>query len=161
MKKILSPYGILNSIFEIPLEDLQQKNIRYLLMDMDNTLVSLAENKVFKESFSFIAECKEKGIEVIIVSNNFIWKVLPHARKLSLRYFSFSWKPLPFVYRKFMKKNKVSNNQIMAVGDQLFTDVLGAQSQGIPCFFLKNVKNKDRLLTKLFRILERRILNEQ
>ena len=66
-------------------------------------------------------------------------------------------KPLPFGFMRALKHLGLRRKQVAVVGDQLFTDVLGAKFLGLRTILTKPLVEKDFPLTRLLRFLERTI----
>ena len=76
------------------------------------------------------------GIKVIIVSNNFKKRVSEFAAKYDLPYLYRAFKPLPKGYKQAMHYLHLPPKEIVVVGDQIFTDVLGANAAGMKSILL-------------------------
>ena len=59
-----------------------------------------------------------------------------------------------------MNKLKLPNKNIAVIGDQLLTDVLGANRAGMYSILVKPINEKDILITKIKRPLEKKIMNK-
>ena len=62
----------------------------------------------------------------MILSNNFAKRVAPFAEKYDLPFLSFSIKPLPIAYFRAIHKLGARREKAVVIGDQVFTDVVGA-----------------------------------
>ena len=123
---ILYPKLYLNSVKEISLELLKKCNIKGLILDVDNTLIDY--NKNMPEGIKEWADnLKNSGIDLCIVSNtNQKQKVKDVAKKLGIPYIYFAMKPLKRGLNKAKKILNLESNQIGVVGDQILTDIIGA-----------------------------------
>ena len=57
-------------------------------------------------------------------------------------------------YKKFLKDYKVNTDNVAAIGDQLYTDVLGANKMAIKSILVDKISNNESLFTKLLRVRE-------
>ena len=80
------------------------------------------------------------------------------ARKLNLPYFYFGTKPLKRGFRKAIKLLEEKEENIAAVGDQIFTDVIGANRCKLFSILVKPIAEKDLLVTRIKRPLENMIV---
>lgn len=96
------------------------------MLDLDNTL-SMHGSPVPEDGVcDWIKQMS--GIPLVIVSNNNKERVAPLAEKLELPFFCFSMKPLPFGYNKALEALHLPKKNVAAVGDQIFTDILGGNA---------------------------------
>ena len=123
---ILYPKLYLNSVTEISMEILEQHHLKGLILDVDNTLIDI--NKNMPEGIpKWIEDLKKQGISLCIVSNtNHKEKVEQVANKLEIPYIYFAKKPLKRGFKKAKEILKLENEQIGVVGDQIMTDIIGA-----------------------------------
>ena len=169
IKKLIPDYYY-KSIYDIPLEELYEKGIRLILTDLDNTLISYGQTDPSEELFEFKKKILDLGFEFILVSNSRKKRVDHFAELYQIPYVKFSTKPLKRGILKAIKKvakGKYERNQILLLGDQLMTDVLGGKrckiqvclidpidkrtdilstriNRGIESFFLRRIKKKRR-----------------
>ena len=126
--KLFNPSFWLKNVFQITETFLRENEIKGLLLDLDNTL-SMHGSPVPEDGVcDWIKEMSRCGISLVVVSNNNKERVAPLAEKLELPFFCFSMKPLPFGYSKAIKAMNLPKKNIAAVGDQIFTDVLGGNA---------------------------------
>lgn len=128
-----------NRITDITLQDLQQWGIRGLLLDVDNTLTTHGSQELSAEVKQWLENMKQAGIALTVVSNSWEWRVAPFAKKIGLRHISLSCKPLPFGFLRGIRRLKLPKKECAAIGDQVFTDILGANLCGITCVQLQPI----------------------
>lgn len=151
---ILYPKAYLESVKEITISFLKENNIKALVLDVDNTILDF--NKNIPEGVEkWCEDLKKQGIKLCILSNsNKKEKVKMVAEKLSLPYFYFGTKPLKRGFKKAIGMLQEKNENIAAVGDQIFTDVIGANRMHMFSILVKPIAKKDILITKIKRPLE-------
>ena len=156
---ILYPKVYLDSVLEITPELLEENNISGIILDVDNTLMDKKKNmpKGVKE---WLDNLKEKGYKICIVSNTSkVEKVKSTANYLDLPYFYLSLKPLKRNLKKAKKLLEIEDsNRIAVVGDQVFTDVLGANRAKMFSILVKPISSEDIWVTVLNRKLEKHVL---
>ena len=154
---IFYPKGYFNKVSEISLEYLKQNNIKGLILDVDNTLIDYYRN-ISEDTTNWVNNLKQSGIKMCILSNsNKQEKVKEVARKLELQYTYFGTKPLKRGFKKAKKMLGLKNSQIAVVGDQIFTDVLGANRMKMHPILVEPIKEKDIFITLLKRPIENTI----
>lgn len=155
---IFRPNEIIDRFNKFDIKAHRDKGFNTILLDIDNT-IDLPDNPNIgsKEAYNFIDELKVNGFKIIIVSNNTKERVQRFINGLDLDYKYWSFKPLPFVYKRIIKKYNIDVNKTISLGDQLLTDCLGANLNGIYTVYTKQLIEKDIIKTKINRFLERLI----
>ena len=141
-------------ITDIDCNFLNQNNIKALILDVDNTLSTHHGMQLTEGLTEWLAKMQNCGIRLIILSNSKEERVKPFAKKLGLDYISLGLKPLPFKFFTSLKKLGVKRGQAAVVGDQLFTDSLGAHLSGIRSIILDPILLEDLWGFKFKRRLE-------
>ena len=156
----LYPKLYLNSVKEITLKMLEQNNIKGLILDVDNTLIDF--DKKMPEGIKEWAEnLKSNKIKMCIVSNsNHKEKVENTAKKLEIPYIFFAKKPCIGGLKKAGKIMSLEESQIAVVGDQIFTDVIGANRAKMFSILVKPINEKDIWITKFKRPIENKIIQK-
>ena len=151
---IFYPKGYFNKVSEISLEYLKENKIKGLILDVDNTLIDYYRN-ISEETINWANSLKENGIKMCILSNsNKKEKVKEVAGKLGLEYTYFGMKPLKRGFKRAKKMLSLENNEIAAVGDQIFTDVIGSNRMKMFSILVEPIKEKDILVTLIKRPIE-------
>ena len=102
---------------------------------------------------------KENGIKLCIVSNsNHKEKVENTAKKIEVPYIFFFKKPCIKGLNKAKKIMNLTNEAIAVVGDQIFTDVIGANRAKMFPILVKPINEKDIWITKFKRPIENKII---
>lgn len=158
IKDKFKPDLLINELAELNLEVLKKEGIKCLILDVDNTFAPLKKSE--KSAIAFLNEASRFHLKVHLFSNNFSFKIKPFADKYNLSYTPLAFKPFKYSYKRFFKKYGYYKSEVLAIGDQIFTDVLGAKRCGIKVVFLQKKHSSDHFLTKLLRPLERLILDE-
>ena len=157
MFKKLLPDIIIKDIYEINPAFLDKHSIKLLLLDIDNTLVPHGKQST-PEVVQWISGLKKKGYQVCLISNNNKERVDLFNNEINIPSFHTSRKPLRNVYKKVMKEFKVDIENIAAVGDQLLSDIWGANRSGILTILVSPINADEPLQIRLKRILEKFIL---
>ena len=152
---LFKPTFALNSVLEITPASLKIHGIKGLILDVDNTLTT-HDNPVPAEGVpEWIADMKKHGIKLIIVSNNRAERVIPFARMLKLKFIPNGAKPLPMGIMRAVRKLGLPKSEVCAVGDQIFTDILGANLAGIRSAFVEPIEPEKSRFFKIKRTVEK------
>lgn len=150
------------TVFDVDYNKLYADGIRLILTDLDNTLVSYKDSEANERLLNWIKDRKLQGFEIIIVSNNSsATRVKEFAAKLDILYIAKAHKPLKGGFKKALKlaKRKYETKEIMAMGDQLMTDVFAANRMNYTSVLVKAIDRKtEKWTTKVNRRLERHVL---
>ena len=116
--------------------------------------------KVFpKGTKEWVQDLKKEGIKFCILSNsNKLEKVRSVAKQIDVPYFYFGKKPLKVGFFKARKKLGLKSENIAAVGDQIMTDIIGANRCKMFSILVKPIKEKDIFITRVKRPLENMII---
>lgn len=157
---MLYPKEYLNSVKDISLELLEKNNIKGLILDVDNTLINL-DRKMPVGVSDWAKKIKASGIKICILSNsNKIKKVDEVAKIIEVPYIFFGKKPLKKGFLRAKEILKLNNENIAMVGDQIFTDIIGANRCNMFSILVKPIEEKDYLITRIKRPIERFIIKK-
>jgi hypothetical protein len=155
MKFYLKPDEYHDSIFHIDLDSLKSKNIKGLLVDLDNTLMPWNELAYTNELINWLNSLKTQNFKVCIVSNNGHDRGRPIALELDLPLVAFARKPSKSAFKKALDILKTDVDRTAVIGDQLFTDVLGGKRVGLYTILVKPISKNEFWGTKMVRFVER------
>jgi len=157
---ILYPDYYLNNITNISLELIEKENIKGLILDVDNTLIDF-NHKTIEGLEEWCNNLKENGVKFCVLSNsNKRKKVEKISNLLGVPYIFFAMKPFKKGFKESAKLLNLNNKEIAVVGDQIFTDVLGANRCKMKSILVKPIAEKDYLITIIKRPLEKYILKK-
>ncbi len=157
---MLKPNIKIHRITDITAELLSAKNIKGLILDVDNTLSTHHGDVLIDGLTQWLSYIASKGIKVIIASNSKEKRVKPFAEKIGLDFISLSCKPLPFGYMKARKRMGLKRKEIAIVGDQIFTDTLGGNFYGITTIMTDLILPEDKISFIIRRKLEKILLKK-
>lgn len=140
---LLFPKADVKKVSDISYEFLQKNNIRALILDVDNTLIDYYRN-ISEETIRWADDLKKKGIKLYILSNsNKKQKISEVAGKLDVPYEYFAKKPFKRGFKMVAEKIQERPENIGVVGDQLFTDILGANRCHMFPILVEPIAEKD------------------
>ena len=151
---ILYPKMYIDNVKEITYEVLQENGIKGLILDVDNTLIDYYKN-MLDGVCKWCEDLKNKGIKFCIASNsNKKEKVKGVSEKLNIPYIFFAKKPLKMGLNKAKNIMKLESSEIAVVGDQIFTDILGANRCKMFSILVNPIEEKDIFITVIKRPIE-------
>lgn len=128
-----------------------------ILLDIDNTITIPDTGVCDDRARKFIYDLKDKGFRVVIFSNNTEERVKRFIGDLDVEYYHMALKPLPFSYWLVCRKYHVKPSRTIVLGDQLLTDILGANLSGCYGIYTRQLIEKDTRLTARNRKIEKMI----
>ena len=142
---------------------LKKYGIRGLILDVDNTLAVHDDPVPAKGVPEWTDTMKKHGISLVIASNNHGERVISFAERLGIKCLCDCGKPLRRGYTKALALMELQPGETAAVGDQLFTDIWGANFSGIRSIYVKPIKPEGRKhrFIRFKRILEKPFLPKQ
>lgn len=154
---MLKPTAAFESFRDVTPEFLRKHNIDAILLDVDNTVSPPSSKEIYDGVREWLAEIKSIGVEVVICSNNFKSRVRPFAESIGLDCVAMSLKPMPFGFVRAKRKLSVKPKNVLVVGDQIFTDILGANLARMKSVLLVPQSPDKGKTIKLRRMMERPI----
>lgn len=154
------PTYIYEKVEDIPYELIKREKIELIILDMDNTLID--NNKKYNRALKeWIKKMKESKVKLCILSNSpFGEKVKQIAGELNMPYEFNATKPLLKGFKKVIEKNDVKRENILMIGDQIFTDVWGGNRFGVKTVLVTPINKSESILSKVKRPLEKLILKK-
>ena len=151
------PDEYVDSAYGIPFEELYRKGYRGIIFDVDNTLVPHGA-PADARSIGLFESLRAMGFSTCILSNNKEPRVSPFADKVGSPYIFKGGKPSRKGYERAMERMKTDRDTTFFVGDQLFTDVWGANRAGLYSILVKPINPKEEIQIVLKRYLEAVVL---
>ena len=153
MFKKFRPDIDVNSVYEVDFDSLYDEGIRGIIFDIDNTLVA-HDAPCNERSDELVQKLMDKGFRLFILSNNDEERVNRFIKNIKIDYIHKSGKPSSKNYYAAFERMGLNPEEVIAVGDQLFTDCLGAKNAGIRFIRVGIVDKKEPPHIKLKRVLE-------
>ncbi len=160
MLSFLRPREFVASIYDIDLPHLYELGFRYLLTDLDNTLVEWNSPVATPKLLTWLDAARNIGFQVCIISNNDEKRVMDFARLIAMPAFYKAGKPRKKAYREAIQLLSATPLETIMVGDQVFTDVLGGNRMGLYTVLVKPIHPQEFIGTKVMRWLERFVLRQ-
>ncbi len=153
MGNFLFPDEYYDSTYSINFKKYYNKGYRAVLFDIDNTLVP-HDFPADERAIRLIKKLKEIGFGVCFVSNNDEERVRSFNDELGAIYEYKAGKPLKKGYEAAMSRLGTDISNTLFVGDQLFTDIWGANNAGIHSILVKPIDKAEEIQIVLKRRLE-------
>lgn len=154
------PKKHVENIFEITPQFLHSIGKKAILVDLDNTLVPWNVKSATDKVKQWFQNMHDANIETLVFSNNNEERVAFFCDPLEIRYIYRAKKPLKKAFKKAEQLLGVKGDEIVVIGDQLLTDILGGNRAGFYTILVVPIVQTDALVTKLNRKIERFILNK-
>ncbi len=148
---MLLPKFIFPKLTDISVDFLRKQGIGLLLMDFDNTMLPYTTNEPTRELLEWVERMQQGGIVLCIVSNSKKRRVREFSQAYGIPCVTHAGKPGTRGIREAIARFDYLPTAL--VGDQIYTDVLGANRAGIPSIIVKSIHNHNVWL-KLRHLLE-------
>ncbi len=130
---------MLNKLTDLTAEELLAQEVRLLMLDFDNTVLPYTSNEPTEELISWVQRIKDAGIEVCVVSNSRKPRAIPFCELTEIGLIRRANKPFSRGIKACLRKYEIPADRAALVGDQIYTDVLGANSAGVRSILVKPI----------------------
>jgi hypothetical protein len=160
----LVPRERIESVYEITPEWLEERRLRGLILDLDNTLVAYKSEDANPELEAWAARLHQAGVQGRLVSNALPERIKRWAERLGFPGVGVvgrgtAAKPFPGAFLRAARKMGLRRREIAVVGDQLFTDILGGNLIGAYTVLVTPISMNALPHTRFTRTLERFVLD--
>lgn len=152
---MLSPDGHAAALTDVAVDGLWERGWRGIVLDLDNTCCAYHKPELAAGVPAWVADARRRGFRVVLVSNNFNERVAAAGSLLGVETVPNALKPLPFGFLRALRLLGTKRRETVVIGDQLFTDVLGAKLLGLHTVLTEPIVPHDFPLTRVLRFLER------
>jgi uncharacterized protein len=153
------PDLMIDKVQNINMDILTRKNIKGLILDIDNTLVPMHMKEADENAVAWIENVKKAGMKACIVSNASKKRVIKFNERLKLFAIHRASKPGTKAFMKAARLMNLDIHEIAVVGDQIFTDVYGGNKLGMFTVLVKPIDKKEILFIRMKRIAEKLVLS--
>lgn len=135
------PRGVYPSVTHISPRALAARGIRLVLADLDNTLVPYKVTRPPDKIVAWKEELKANGVELFLLSNSRKpGRAQKFAEQLGIPCQGHSGKPKKAGYLRAMERMGCTPGETVMVGDQIFTDTLGANNAGVTPLLVQPIR---------------------
>ncbi|MGN7409787.1 MULTISPECIES: YqeG family HAD IIIA-type phosphatase [unclassified Sporosarcina] len=152
------PDQYVKDVYQLSPTDFINRGIKGIITDLDNTLVAWDRPDATPEIATWIKEMQDAGLQVTILSNNNELRVKAFSEPIKTPFIFSARKPLSKAFRKALDQMGLQKEEVVMIGDQVMTDILGGNRFGLQTILVVPVASSDGFMTKFNRQLERRIL---
>ena len=160
-RRMFGPNRFAVHLGEVSLDELERAGIQGLILDLDNTCVGWSGGDVAVEHLAWVQEAHDRGMRLVMLSNNFSSRVTEIARQMRIPFVANGLKPLPVGFIRALRVLDLPRRHVAVVGDQLFTDVLGGKLCGLYTILTEPLEPRDHPVTNVFRFFERLMLPQR
>ena len=157
MFKLLYPHEYVESVFSVDYEKLYNKGYRGIIFDIDNTLVPHGKNST-REIDDLFQTIHSVGFKTLLLSNNCEERIKRFLENIDSLYIYDAGKPSITNYLNAIEMMNIKKEEAIYVGDQVFTDIYGANKSGIDSILVKYIRSKNETKIGIRRNLEKMIL---
>lgn len=153
----LKPDYLIFSPFTLTVEMFRAKNIKGIIMDVDNTIISWRDKIVSEEVKQWFRELKSSGIEIVLLSNNTNTRIGPIAQQIEVPFVANAKKPSAYGVKKALEILTMEEQSILLIGDQLLTDISAGKKTAVQTMLVKPMTS-DMIPTYILRLVEKILL---
>ncbi len=135
------PFAVADRVTDLTAEQLRQWGVRLLMLDFDNTLVPYTTDVPTKEVSDWLTAMKQEEILLCVVSNSKKQRVKIFCEKYGLDCITHAKKPFSKGIVECLQKYQLPASACALVGDQIYTDTLGANGCGVKAILVKAIDN--------------------
>ncbi|MEM7735614.1 MAG: YqeG family HAD IIIA-type phosphatase [Deinococcota bacterium] len=145
------------AVTEIHAHELTEQGIQAVMVDLDDTLLGRHEATLQIEVIRWVASLRAAGLKVLILSNGTPQRVKAAKARLGIDGFALVGKPWRVAYQRGLRQLSSTPRTTVMIGDQLFTDILGANLMKINSILVRPL-SKGSWHTQLLRHIEKLVL---
>jgi len=157
MFKRFYPYEYVESVFSIDYNKLFNKGYRGIIFDIDNTLVHHGDDST-REIDDLFQIIHGAGLKTLLLSNNTEERIKSFMKNIDSLYIDDAQKPRISNYLKAVEMMDIKKEQALCVGDQIFTDIYGANRSGIDNILVQYIRAGNETKIGIRRNLEKIVL---
>ena len=135
------PKLIADELTDLTPELLQRQGIRLLMMDFDNTIVPYTTDVPTEQMAQWLAMMASSDVQICVVSNSKNDRVKIFCAKYGIPVIVRAKKPGTKGIKECLAKFGVEPGDAALVGDQIFTDTLGANNAGVQPILIRAIDN--------------------
>ena len=129
------------SLTQLSPEFLKSCDIRLLMLDFDNTIVPYTTDVPTEQMQQWLKNILSCDIQVCVVSNSHKDRVRRFCEHYGLDCVTHARKPFSKGIAACLEKYQVAKSKCALAGDQIYTDVLGANCAGVRSILVRSIDN--------------------
>ena len=136
------PKRITDKLTDITPDFLRENGIKLLMLDFDNTIVPYTTTIPTEEMENWLVKMNNlDDIQMCIVSNSHNDRVPQFCRERDIAVITHAKKPFPKGINECLSKYGIPAKEAALVGDQIYTDTLGANGAGVMSILVEAIHN--------------------
>ena len=141
MKFSLLPKIIVPALTDVSPELLHSRGVKLLMLDFDNTIVPYTTSTPTEAMQAWLEMMVKSDIQLCVVSNSHKDRVKIFCAQYGIDCITHANKPFSKGIRECLGKYQLDPEECALVGDQIFTDTLGANCTGVTSILVKAIDN--------------------
>ncbi len=134
------PQRIYSSVFDLKPDELKAEGVQVVFADLDNTLVSYGQKTATPELLAWKESLNAAGIRLFLISNSQKPdRASIFSQSLGIDFIGHAGKPKRAGFQRALRAVQVPRENTVMIGDQIFTDILGANHAGIRSWLIQPV----------------------
>lgn len=154
----VKPDASFDHLTDVSIALLRSWSVEGVVLDLDNTTVPWHTADVPNAVLAWVEKVRDAGIRVCLLTNNYGAQAHTVAKKMGASVVRAALKPNPSAFRRALTVLQTTPSKAVMIGDQLFTDVLGAKLVGMRAILVRPLSAREFVTTKFMRMLERPIV---
>ncbi len=141
MKFPFTPWVIAESVVDLHPDFFRKMGIRLVMLDFDNTVVPYTTDVPTKEVEQWLSQMQASEVKICVVSNSHNLRVKNFCQMREIPCITGAKKPFAKGISECLRKFNISPKECALVGDQIYTDVLGANCTGVHSVLVRSIHN--------------------
>lgn len=155
---MLAPDLIIDSAPDATPALLQSMGVAAVMVDVDDTLIASNARDISSRARQWLASLEQAGLPVLLLSNGERDRVEHCCRELGVDGLHLAGKPFFWAFKRGLRRLGKPAGETAMIGDQIFTDVVGANLAGMVSILVRPLSPGKLLHTRVARRFERLIL---
>ena len=141
MRISLLPTVIAKSVTDLTPGLLQERGIRLLMLDFDNTIVPYTTDIPTERMESWLERMLQSDVRICVVSNSKRPRVRVFCEKYGIPCVTHARKPFSKGIRECLERFSMEPAECALAGDQIYTDTMGANGMGVTSILVSAIDN--------------------
>ncbi len=137
----LLPTVLTDRITDLSVPFFDERGIRLVMLDFDNTIVPYTTNEPAEQVRAWLEEFKKSSLSLCVVSNSHKSRVREFCERYGIDCITHARKPFSKGIRACMARYGAAPWECALIGDQIYTDVLGANCCGVTSILVRSIHN--------------------
>ena len=137
----LLPTLITPKLTDLTAQQLRLRGIQLLMMDFDNTIVPYTTSTPTEEMDRWLRDMATSDIKLCVVSNSKKDRVKIFCKQYGIDCITHAKKPFSKGILECLRKYPIPPSHCALVGDQIFTDTLGANGCNVTSILVEAIDN--------------------